>query len=52
MSKWLERNFIVLIVFDELVFANLDSILIGVRKTSLLGSLENARVTLGGIQML
>ena len=42
LSRWLERNVVVLIVLDKLDSADVDSILIGVRKTSLLGSLDMA----------
>ena len=42
LSRWLERTVIVLIVLDKLVSVDVDSILIRVRKTSLLGSLDMA----------
>ena len=42
LSRWLERIVIVLTVLDKLVSADVDSNLIGVRKTSLLGSLDMA----------
>ena len=41
-SRWLERTIIVLIVLDKLVSADIDSIMIRVKKTSMLGSLEMA----------
>ena len=43
LSRWMERNDVrVLIVLDNLVSADVDFIIIGVRKTSLLGSLDMA----------
>ena len=42
LSRWLEWTVIVLIMLDKLVSADIDSILMGVRKISLLASLEMA----------
>ena len=43
LSKWLEMTVIVLTGLDEFLSADVVSILIGVRKTSLLGSLDKAK---------